>query len=392
MKKIVFLLNLAIVIILTACSHRTQIISSQNLKDEGKLKEALATINKAVDPSNEEAKETLNWPKTWEVRGDIYQAIYQSDDKNVKKLADDPLTEALDSYKKALELDDNGKFDNTLKVKLSILTNDLANQANQAFSTLNYDQALKSFEQILDIRSIDIIKQDNPGYVDTVITYNTGLAAYNAKDYNKAIKYLGEAASYGYGEAKTYNLIASSYQFKTDTLGALGVLKEGFEKYPEDETILRSLIQLYLDLGKTEDAMKYLDMGIAQDPNNATYYLAKGRLNEELGQEDKAIATYQKAIDADGESFNAYYNLGAIYYNKGVQQIEVANAVPTSNNEQYEIELKEADKWFKKALTYMEKCQELEPNDKLTLESLKNIYYRFKDMDKYNKILEKLEQ
>jgi len=392
MKKIVFLLNLTIVIILTACSHKTLVISSQNLKDEGKLNEALATINKAVDPNNEDAFETLNWPKTWEARGEIYQAIYQSDDEKVKKLVDDPLTNALNSYKKAIELDDKGKFDNSLKVKCTLLTNNLTNQAVDAFKNENYKLALRSFEQILEIQDIDIIKQDNPVSIDTVIIYNAGLAAYNAEDYDKAIKYFGEASQYGYGEANTYNLISNSYKLKTDTLGALETLKKAFEKYPEDETILQNMIQIYLDIDKTEAAMKYLDMAIAQDPNNATYYFAKGSLFEKMEQKDKAIATYQKAINADSESYNAYYNLGAIYYNKGVEQIEVANKVPTGKSEQYQTELDKADVWFKKSLTYMEKCQELEPDDRLTLESLKNIYYRFKDMDKYNQILEKLGQ
>jgi tetratricopeptide (TPR) repeat protein len=392
MKRIVFLLNLTIGLLFTACSYKTQVINSQNLKDAGDLNEALASINEAVNPKNEDAKETLKWPKTWEVRGEIYQAIYQSDDENVKKLADAPLTEALYSYKKALELDEKGKFDNSLKVKLTVLTNEFANQAIGAFNKQDYNLAVSSFENILAIQDIDIVKQENPDYVDTVVIYNTGLAAYNAENYDKAIKYFNEAARYGYGEAKTYSMIASSYQFKTDTLAALETLKVAFKKYPTNESILQNLIQIYLDIDKTEEAMKYLELAIERDPDNANYYFAKGSLFEKLGQDDKAIATYQKAIDADNESFNAHYNLGAIYYNKGVNQIEAANKVPAGEVEKYQTELDKADEWFKTALVYMEKCQELKPNDNFTLESLKNIYYRLKYMDKYNKILEKLGQ
>ena len=54
--------------------------------------------------------------------------------------------------------------------------------------------------------------------------------------------------------------------------------------------------------------------------------------------------------------------------------------------------MKKADVWFEKALPYMEKCDELQPNDTMTLESLKNLYYRLKQMDKYNAVLEKLGQ
>jgi tetratricopeptide (TPR) repeat protein len=310
----------------------------------------------------------------------------------VKKLADDPLTEALNSYKKALELDEGGKFANSIKVKLTLLTNDLTNQAVEAFNVEDYPRALRSFEQILDIQELDVIKQDNPEAVDTVIIFNAGLAAYNAENYDKAIEYYKEAAKYGYNEARTYSLIANAYQLKKDTLGALEALQEGFEKYPEDNTVLTSMIQIYLDMDKTEDAMKYLNMAIQQDPNNPTFHFAQGTLYEKMQNTDKAIEAYDNAIEADDEFFNAYYNMGALYYNKGVQQIEVANAVPTSDNAAYEVELKKADVWFQKALPYMERCHELNPDDNMTMESLKNLYYRLKDMDNYNKMLEKLGQ
>ena len=392
MKRTIILLNLAILIILAGCSPRTKVTSSQNLKDTGKLKEALATIDEAIDPSSENAEKTLNWPRTWEVRGDIYQSVYQSEDESVKGLVVSPLSEALDSYKKALELDEKGRFENSIKVKLTLLTNDLTNQAVDAFEEQDYDQALESFENILEINEIDVIERDNPGLVDTVIIFNAGLAAYNAEDYDKAIDYYGEAAEYGYNGARTYSLMANAYQLKNDTVGALEILQEGFEKYPKDNNVLTSMIQIYLDLKKTEEAMTYLDMAINREPNNATFYFAKGTLHETMDQEDEAITAYENAIELKADYFDANYNLGALFYNKGVQQIEVANSIPTSENERYEEELDKADKWFENALPYMEKCLELEPNDNMSMESLKNLYYRLKMMDKYNEMLEKLGQ
>jgi tetratricopeptide (TPR) repeat protein len=391
MKKVMIFMVL-FSLVFSGCGQKGLVTKSQTLKDTGKLAEALENINQAIDPTHEKADKTISWPRTWEVRGEIYQAVYQSDNEEVKNLAEDPLTEALKSYKKALELDDKGRFQNSVKVKLTLLTNDLTNQAVEAFNDEDYSKALQSFEQILEIQDIDIIKQDNPEAVDTVIIFNAGLAAYNAENYDKAIEYYKEAAKYGYNEARTYSLIANAYQLKKDTLGALEALQEGFEKYPEDNTILTSMIQIYLDLDKTEDAMKYLDVAIQQDPGNATFHFAQGTLYEKVGNDEKAIESYKKAIENDETFFNAYYNLGALYYNKGVKQIEVANSIPTSNNEVYEVELKKADKWFEEALPYMEKCHELKPDDNMTMESLKNLYYRLKDMENYNRMLEKLGQ
>lgn len=391
MKKTIFLLALVLTVSV-AFAQKGKVTSAQNYKDTGKLDKALESIKEATDPSNDKSDKTLPWPKTWEVRGEIYQAIFQSQDANIKKLADDPLTTALESYKKALELDEKGRNANSVKIKLTLLTNDLTTQAVNAFEANDYKGALKSFEQILDIQDLDIIKADNPGAVDTVIMFNAGLAAYNAKDFETAVKYYKETTKYGYNGARTYSLIADSYLQMQDTVNAIATAQEGFEKYPDDNNVLTSMIDLYLKTGQKEDAMKYLEMAIQQDPNNVTYHFAQGTLFESFGEEEKAIKAYEKAIEIDPEFFNAYYNLGALYYNKGVKQWDVAREVPPNENERYEAELKKADVWWEKALPYMEKCRELNPDEPMTLESLKNLYYRMKDMDKYNEILEKLGQ
>lgn len=391
MKRIIIFLAFVFAVS-GAFAQKGKVTSAQNLKDTGKLDKALETIESAINSSNPKAEKSIPWPKTWEVRGEIYQAIFQSKDANFSKLNDDPLTVSLDSYKKALELDEKNKFGKSIKIKLTLLTNDLTNQAVQAFQDEDYNKALQSFEQIIDIQEIDLIQQDSPGAIDTVILFNAGLAAYNAENYDKAIKYYSEVAKYGYNGARTYSLIANSYQLNKDTIGALEALKKGFETYPEDNGVLTSLIQIYLDVNRTDEAMKYLEMAIAQDPKNTTYYFAQGSLYEKLKDEANAIKVYTKALDIDSEFFNANYNLGALYYNKGVKQIDIANGIPANENTKYEAELKKADVWFEKALPFMEKCDTLQPNDNMTLESLKNLYYRLKKMDEYNVTLEKLGQ
>jgi tetratricopeptide (TPR) repeat protein len=272
------------------------------------------------------------------------------------------------------------------------LTNDLTNQAVQELHDEDYKKALMSFEQILDIENIDIVKADSPNGIDTVIMFNAGLAAFNAGEYDRAIKYSDAAAKTGYNGARSYSLISSAYQAKRDTLGALNALKEGSEKYPEDNVILESMIQIYTDLDKVDEAIKYLEIAIALDHTLPRYYFAQGALYEKTGQEQKAVEAYNKAIEIDPSFFNAYYNIGALYYNKGVQQIGLAAKIPANENERYEVELARADEWFANALPFMEKCHAIQPTDTMTLEALKNLYYRMNEMDKYNAILVELGQ
>ncbi len=389
MKRTIILLGLMIAFSVTY-AQKGKVSKAESLRDSGKLPEALEAIKEATDESNPDAEKSLPWPKSWEVKGDIFQAIGQSKDDKVKKLSNDPLAEALNAFKKALELDSRGSNAKSIKIKLTLLTNDLTNQAVEAFKVEDYNKALVSFQQILDINNMPVIKSDNPNAIDTVIIFNAGLAAYNAEKYEKAIEYYREAAKHRYNGARTYSLIGASYQMMKDTISALNAFKEGVEKYPNDNPILESMIQIYMDLNKTDEAMVNLEKAIAQDPTKPRYYFAQGALYEKMGKEEKAIETYKKTMEVDPAFFNAYYNLGALYYNKGVQQVEIANAVPPNEKEKYENEVVKADGWFSKALPYMEKCNELQPNDKMVLESLKNLYYRLKQMDKYNSVLDKL--
>ena len=389
MKKTILLVAL-LISVAGAYAQKGKVTSAQTLKDAQKLDQALSAINEAIDPNNEKAEKSIPWPKTWEVRGEIYRAIYQSKDENIKKLADDPLGTSLESFKKAIELDESGKNKNSVKINLTLLISDFTDQAVNAFNKNDYEMALTSFENILDIESLPLMQEAEQS-VDTVIIFNAGLAAYNAEKYDDAIKYYKEAAKYDYNGARTYELISSSYINKQDTVNALGILQEGFEKYPESSSILVQMINIYLTSNKVDDAMKYLELAIAQDPENASFYFALGSLQDKLGQTAKAIAAYEKALELKEDYFDAYYNLGAIYYNLGVKQVDVANAVPTNQPDKYEEEKNKADEEFKKAIPYMEKASEVNPEDTYSLESLKTLYYRLKMMDKFDEVNKKLE-
>ncbi len=392
MKKTILLFAFLISVAGAAFAQKGKVASAQTLKDSGKLDKALEAINEAVDPKNEKSEKSIEWAKTWEVRGDIYRAIYQSKDENIKKLADQPLSTALESYEKALKLDEKGHDHNAVKISLTLLISDFTDQAVKAFNENSYDKALASFKSILEIEGLPVMKEaDKEATVDTVIIFNAGLAAYNAEKYDEAVKYYKEAAKYDYNGSRTYELIASSYINMKDTANALVTLKEGFEKYPESSSIMVLLINIYLNANKVDDAMKYLELAIKQDPQNASFYFARGSLYDKIGEGDNAITAYEKAIELKPDYFDAYYNLGAIYYNRGVKQVEVANSIPTNQPDKYEVEKNKADEEFKKAIPYMEKASEINPKDTYSLESLKTLYYRLKMMDKFDEVNKKLE-
>jgi len=371
-------------------AQKGKVTSALSYKETGKLDKAVEAIEETIDANNPKTESSISWPRTWEVRGEIYQAVFQSKDENYKKLSSDPLTIALDSYLKALQLDDKDRFGKSVKIKFTLLIGDLTNQAIAAFNEENYEKALKSFEQIMAIEQTPVYKADDPNAVDTVIMFNAGLAAYNSQNYDKAIEYYTKAAKYKYNGAKTYTLISSSYLQKKDTVGALQILQDGLKEYSQESSLLVEIINIYINKNKVDEAIKYLEMAIAQDPKNPTFHFAQGTMFDRLLKSDEAATCYLKAIELKDDYFDAYYNLGALYYNKGVKQVDIANLIPSNQPDKYEIEKNKADIEFKKAIPYMEKAHEINPTDKFTLESLKTLYYRLKMLDKHAEIIEKI--
>ncbi len=95
---------------------------------------------------------------------------------------------------------------------------------------------------------------------------------------------------------------------------------------------------------------------------------------------------YQKCIEIDSAYADAYYNLGAMYNNQAVDIIEVATELPQDAIEEYNIEKAKADELFQKALPYLEKSDELNPDNLEILQTLKQIYTRLNDMDKLQEV------
>ncbi|HEY3372118.1 MAG TPA: tetratricopeptide repeat protein [Prolixibacteraceae bacterium] len=389
MKKISLL-----IILLTSCpilfAQKGKVAIASNFKEEGKLDKALTAIEEALDGRNPKTESSISWPRSWEVRGEIYQAIFNSKDENFRRLNADPLTAAYESYLKAIQLDDKNKFTNGLKIKMQLLIHDLSTQAITAFNEVNYNKALSSFEQIMAIENNPIYSADSPNAVDTTIIFNAALAAQNASNYDRAIELYKKAASYNYNGARTYELLTASYLSKKDTTGAINSMQEGLKQYPGNADMLVQLINIYRKKNMVDDALKFLDLAISQGASNETFHFVRGILFEQLQNIDEAVKCYEKAIDLKPDYMDAYFNLGIVYYNRGVKQVDVANAVPSNEPQKYDGEKSKADVEFKTALPFLEKALQLNGTDKMTLESLKNVYYRLQMLDKHAEIVEKI--
>lgn len=291
-------------------------------------------------------------------------------------VVENPLQVSFESLKKAQEIDVNGKKNKKFAELYTRLKGLFVTEGSNCYSFKNYNCAFNSFDKVITIGTLPILNQK-----DTAIYYYAALSAQLAGNNQVAIDLYKKTIDLGFtSEGNAYSNIDQSFKALGDSESGLPFLEQGFTKFPKNQNVLISLINYYLN--KNEDPSKvitYIDKAINDDPQNASLYFAKGTLYDKLNDFDKAIETYQKSIESDPKFFDPCFNLGALYYNKAVKYLEEANKVPAREIEKYDALIVKANIEFKNAMPYIAKAHEIKPEDKFTVETLKNIYFRYRN-------------
>jgi tetratricopeptide (TPR) repeat protein len=381
MKKF-FLLIAAVSISIVAMPQKGKVTSALGYIDQGNLDKAKEAIDQALLDEG-----TMNWPNTYFAKGKLCQATYKSDNPKFKAFYTDPLGESFTAYEKAMELDPKGGVKKKIITNMiyTDLANDFFNQGSVQFEAKDFAGALKSFEKQINIAEGD----KYIGAIDTGMYYNAGLAAINSGNNKEAIKYFEKCAEMKYLGITPYYQIYESYLGLGDTIQAESVLKGLPDKFPGDKTITLQLIDLYIKSNKPDEAQKYIKVAKEADPTNSTLYFAAGIMYLNQSRYDEAIEELTKSIELNPDVYDAQYGLGAAYINKASDMFVKANEI--MDVKKYSAAIDEANAVYAKALPYMEKANEINPEDVYAMRSLQELYYRLKQTDKYNAIKAKLD-
>ncbi|GMU94219.1 MAG: hypothetical protein AMXMBFR4_32770 [Candidatus Hydrogenedentota bacterium] len=87
---------------------------------------------------------------------------------------------------------------------------------------------------------------------------------------------------------------------------------------PKNETALRNLGFVYIDRGRFEESIPYLEAATKLDPANESTMYHLGRAHQELGQMDLAKLYYRKAIDLDSRRVETWISLGQCLLAQGL--------------------------------------------------------------------------
>ena len=278
----------SIIIMLLFCATFTyaqkgKVTQAQSYFTAGKLDQAKKMIDEAI-----QHEACINFDKAHFVKGQIYQAIFESQVPEYKSLSADALDIAWKAFQKVIELDVKKKYEKKLATQYRNLIIDFTNQAVENYNAERFPEALASFKQVLELEHSPIVTQGQSAKVDTAVIFNAAVAAQRAGNLDDAEKFYKETLKYDYEAARTYAMLSKVLKDQGKEEEAVTYLHKGYELYPDDSYMLVELINYYLLGGEPEKAEVYLDAAIKQDPKNASFYRAKGTLYEKMEQPEKA--------------------------------------------------------------------------------------------------------
>ena len=354
--------------------------------------------------------ETANDAETWYVAGQVENRQFDKE-REKEILGKQPDTEVmfgalekiLPYFLKAAELDQLP--DAKGKVKPKYLKDIRAivranrpfyvNAGIDAFDKHDYKRAYENFKVFGDIPKMSIYDDDKwliseRDTAELQIRYYTGLAATMIPDSKAAIAIYEEIKNNGYvvnstfSENIIYERLIWEYTQIQDSVALENLVKEGFKKFPNDDTYVKALINIYINSGNTTDAISYLDIAITQQPDNSQLYDVLGQIYEQDQNSEKAILNMNKALEMDPENIEYLSHLGRVYFNLAIEKRGQSDS--TSDAKKSDEFFKQSQNFFKQSLPFFEKVFNLDSKNSGAIYALRSIYYSLTMNAEYNKM------
>lgn len=350
----------------------------------------LDNAKEAIDLAAQHEK-TGQKADTWMLRGKIYYNIYAGDDEEMKNQFTGLLEGAAESFLKAKELDDKGANTAEIMRYLAPIRGQFINEGGTDYGKKDFASALKKFEMSKSISAAAFEK-------DTMFwmaTNNAALANENLGNYEAAITAYEELIADNYEKKVALSSIMNIYVKQDDKEKVYELAKRGRAMFPNDINYILQELQYLLDTKQDKKAEENLMVAIEQEPNNPKLRFALGVVYNNLANPEegtveeaeykdllaKGEAAYLKALELDPKYGDAAHNLGALQFNAGVRYVEQAKDAKTDDANK--VLMTKADEYFKQSLPQLEKANELNPGDREILMSLRDLYLKMGDGDKY---------
>ncbi|TCD00634.1 hypothetical protein EZ449_20530 [Pedobacter frigidisoli] len=376
-----FKISLAALLLLSinASAQKSQILIARN--SVGKLqasiankedsKKQLSIINdglKAIESAEKDNK-TKKWSETWSIKSYLtsFASLIDTDPNNANKFYD-AAVEAVKQAKSLDKYDDNSGLIKASRHNILIKKQD---KGNEAYFNNDFNEAFADLKEVSD---------SFPG--DTTLALNTAICALNIQSYDESLNYFKRAKENGIKNPSVFQKMAQMYVVKSDNETAIKTLEDGLLLNPFNRFLTNDYINLLLDTENYSKAQGLIEGNLKVEKGNKLLYFLYGYLQQAGGNNATAILAYDRALTSDQNYFDALYQLSLAYLN-------------TANESLNKNEQDKAAKYnglIDKAQLALQRANEINPNDKKTVQLLIDIYTRKNATDKVQELNRRLQE
>ena len=370
-----------------------------------------ALLPTLIGSAGQQGTETIG-NVTYETYTYPYFVAYFQNDKLVAWKETTPVVEngvakAFESYSKAYDLD--LKLAPKVKEGVEQLINYCLQLGTNSYKTRDFAKAGEAFAQAYDMGLHPAVNLADPLWLHNAGQAMTVDGTEHPESFVKGAEYLNRALEAGYcdEEGDLYFYLFHCYYGQREgnrdmLLKAKDVALEGIEKFPKNDQILNSLVQIYTTeegVGDPNDLIALFDNALAANPDNIDLWFGRGRTFFAMKNYDEAIASFQKVAALKPDLYEGHYYLGIFYIYKGDAANQAFNEKVFTNQAAYDNALKEVNAIYMEALAPLEQALVVKPNDYDAVNSLKQLCFRLRDeegmmekYEKYNALLNELKQ
>jgi tetratricopeptide (TPR) repeat protein len=361
--------------IASALYAQPDVTTAYNLNNQGKFEEAVKYIEKAGSDTKATSKE-----KYWRYRGNIYLNIAK--DPALAPKYPDALGMAVSSYTKSKELDKYNDYGPEVQASMNEILGLTYDIAEKAYKDGDFCNAATNFETALGIKTLY-------NEVDSAFIFNTAYCYDRCGNSEKAIAGYERCASIGYNVPAVYVYMAEIHLKKENKDAARKVLADARARFPKDSDLLRTEVGIYLNEGNYAEAEQVLTTLSQSDPGNETVWFVLGVTYGKLGKKSDEEAAYKKSLEIKPDYYDALFNMGAMYFNDGLETEKGCAEIPPREKAQYNDCIAKVKTLFTKSVETLERAYAVK-DDREIISALKDAYYKAEREEDYQRMKELL--
>ena len=336
-----------------AASASAQAVNVQSAIQDLKknyLKKAKAEIDAACMHDN-----TKDDAKTWCYKGLIYSRIGGEASNPKSKFKDLAPDWAEQAYAAALEckrLDTQNEYANENNSVFRFVGNEYYTRATESYNKKNFSEALQYAE-----KAIEMFNNSGDGKFAGESMYIAGISAKAQNDNEGVKKYFNNLIRKRTDKQYVYRTLFELYKQEGDKAGAMKVANSYMKNRKDDYTAYLLMAEGYLLNENLEKGKEMINAALEKTKDSIHIYpklLSSAAALLEMTQDyDGAEAKYRESLTLIPNQFEANFGMGKMIFNRGVDKLDAANAVPPDDETGlYDKLLGESNDFFRQSIQY----------------------------------------